>query len=101
MLEPAALGKPVMFGPHTQNFTTDVQLLREAGAAIEVRDADDLAAQLESLCRDGALRAELGRRAVEVIRRNQGATRRTLELLRPLLDRATTTDRSGASLAPA
>jgi 3-deoxy-D-manno-octulosonic-acid transferase len=89
MLEPAALGKPVMFGPHTHNFTTDVRLLAEARAAIEVRDGPDFERQLEVLCRDSALRGEVGRRAVEVIRRNQGATRRTLELLHPLLDRLT------------
>lgn len=85
MLEPAALGKPVVFGPHTGNFKTDVRLLLQANAAVVVQDEVDLVERLVALCEDGEMRAELGRRAVEVIRSNQGATKRTLELLEPLL----------------
>ncbi len=87
MLEPAALGKPVLFGPHITNFLTDVKLLIEADAAIQVRSCEELQREMLRLCRAAADRAEMGRRAVEVIRRNQGATARTLRLLTPLLDR--------------
>ena len=87
MLEPAALGKPVLFGPHITNFLTDVKLLIEADAAIQVRSCEELQREMLRLCRAAADRAEMGRRAVEVIRRNQGATARTLRLLTPLLGR--------------
>ena len=85
MLEPAALGRAVVFGPHVANFRTDVELLLLGEAAIQVRDRTELTSRLGELLRDAELRESLGRRAVEVIRRNQGATDRTLELLRPIL----------------
>lgn len=88
MLEPAALGRAVVFGPYTSNFRTDVELLLEAGAVVQVPDAAGLGRALESLFRDPALRAELGARAVALIRGNQGATARTLDLIAPILDRS-------------
>lgn len=88
MLEPAALGKAVVFGPHTGNFRADVQLLLNGAAAIQVVNADDLRERLLELCADPQRRAELGRRAVAVIGANQGATVRTLRRLEPLLRRA-------------
>jgi 3-deoxy-D-manno-octulosonic-acid transferase len=86
MLEPAALGRAVLFGPHTDNFRTDVELLRRAEAAIEVRGPDQLADQLKALLQSARLREELGVRATRVIAENRGATDRTLELVAPLLE---------------
>lgn len=88
MLEPAALGRAVVFGPHVANFRTDVELLLEAGAAVQVRDVAELERTLVDLLRDPARRDELGRRAVELIRANQGATGRTRALIDPLLRHA-------------
>ncbi len=85
MLEPAALGKAVVFGPHTNNFRTDVRLLIAGDAVCQVRDVDQLQTCLADLLRDGDRRRALGDRAVAVIRCNQGATERTLQALRPLL----------------
>ncbi|MEM7204398.1 MAG: 3-deoxy-D-manno-octulosonic acid transferase [Planctomycetota bacterium] len=86
MLEPAALGKAVVFGQHIVNFRNDVALLLAAGAAVQVRDWDDLAAQLRFLFENEARRQELGEQAVDLIRGNQGATDRTMALLRGMLD---------------
>ncbi|MCA8951220.1 MAG: 3-deoxy-D-manno-octulosonic acid transferase [Planctomycetes bacterium] len=85
MLEPAALGVATLFGPHTTNFRRDVEVLLAADGAIEVPDRDALATALTALCRSVERRAELGRNAHAVIRDNQGATARTLELVGGLL----------------
>ena len=85
MVEAAAMGKAVVFGPHVSNFRRDVQLLLEARAACQVRDLEDLREKLSTLCKDGQLRRSLGERAVALIQGNQGSTERTLEKLQPLL----------------
>ncbi len=85
MLEPAALGRAVLFGPHTANFRADVELLLGAGAAIQVEGVAALEVALHDLLADPGQRQELGRRAIDLIRRNQGATERTERLVGSLL----------------
>lgn len=97
MLEPAALGKAVLFGPHTSNFRNDVELLLGAKAAEQVASPAALeVALLELLC-SPEHRARLGRSAIELIRRNQGATARTLDLLAGLLVRRLRSEETPAS----
>jgi 3-deoxy-D-manno-octulosonic-acid transferase len=90
MVEAAAMGKAVLFGPHVSNFRRDVQLLLEADAACQVTGRGELVTKLAELCGDTGLRTGLGERAVALIRRNQGSTQRTLETLAPLLGSAPT-----------
>lgn len=85
MLEPAAQGRAVVFGPHTANFRTDVELLLRERAVVQVADARELAVVIEELAANGERRRELGQLARAVIAGNQGATQRTLDLLQPLL----------------
>jgi 3-deoxy-D-manno-octulosonic-acid transferase len=85
MLEPAAQGRAVVFGPHTANFRTDVELLLRERAAILVADANELGTVVASLCEDPVARQSLGERARSVIASNRGATVRTLERLRSML----------------
>ena len=85
MLEPAAQGRATIFGPHTTNFRRDVELLLTAEAVVQVQDREAFARELDRLLRDDALRQALGDRARQVITDNQGATSRTLELVRDLL----------------
>ena len=87
MLEPAALGKAVVFGPHTSNFRNDVELLLGAKAAEQVGSPGEFESTLSALLGDPDRRLRLGQHAVNLIRRNQGATARTLELLKPILVR--------------
>lgn len=89
MVEAAAVGIAVVFGPHVSNFRKDVQMLLEADAACQVTDLDDLLDKLRTLCIDSALREGLGNRAVALIERNQGSTERTLHLLEPILGKPT------------
>jgi 3-deoxy-D-manno-octulosonic-acid transferase len=88
MVEAAAMGKAVVFGPHVSNFRKDVHLLLEADAACQVKDLEDLHVKLRTLLTDAALRRDLGERAVALIQRNQGSTERTLAHLQPILMRA-------------
>jgi 3-deoxy-D-manno-octulosonic-acid transferase len=88
MLEPAALGRAVIFGPHTANFRRDVELLLTADAVVQVPDRAQFATHLESLLRDEQLCAGYGERARRVIAQNQGATARTFDLVVDLVDAA-------------
>lgn len=86
MLEPAALGRAVIFGPHTANFRRDVELLLAAEAVVQVQDRAEFAEQLASLLGDHELCAQYGARARRVITQNQGATARTFDLVVDLVD---------------
>jgi 3-deoxy-D-manno-octulosonic-acid transferase len=85
MLEPAAQGRAVIFGPHTANFRRDVGLLRDAHAVVQVRDRREFTKCLGRLLRDPELRASYGTNARQVIAENQGATLRTLDLVEDLV----------------
>lgn len=84
-IEPSALGRPVLFGPHTENFRDVNAELLAAGAARRVADATELEAALGELLASPDAAAEMGRRAQQVVGRHRGATRRTLEALEPFL----------------
>jgi 3-deoxy-D-manno-octulosonic-acid transferase len=84
MIEPAALGKPVLVGPHTANFRSVVSEFRAAEAIVEVANASELEKAVEQLLSDGAVRNRYGTRARRVVERNRGAFARTLERLLPL-----------------
>lgn len=80
-IEPAALGKAVVFGPNMQNFPEIAPAFVRAGGAIQVSDAAALETALERLLSDAALREETGRRAQAVVRENQGSIGRTAEMI--------------------
>ena len=80
-IEPAALGKPVVFGPHMENFASAAQAFVSGRAAVQVPDAAGLEAALAELLSDERRRAELGARAREVVQQNLGATDRTVQLI--------------------
>jgi 3-deoxy-D-manno-octulosonic-acid transferase len=79
MIEPAALGKPVVVGPYTGNFTEVMNAFRAAEAIAEVRDDDELRGAIERLLGDRVEAKAMGRRAQDVVRRQQGATDRHVE----------------------
>lgn len=88
VLEPAALGKPVVTGPHTANFIPEMELLKEAGAATVVRDRAELTEQLDRLLSDPDEARRMGRAGRRVVEAGRGATARTLEHLAPVLEGA-------------
>jgi len=81
MIEPAAYGAAVLFGPNTRNFREVVELLREGNAARIVRRGDELAAAVRELLRDPAAVRELGGNAQRLVLSQQGATQRTVALI--------------------
>lgn len=87
LIEPAALGKPVLIGPHTFNFAESTEDALAAGGAQRVADAAELVAAAARLLRDDTARAGMGRGALAFANQYRGATRRTLALLAPLLKR--------------
>lgn len=90
LLEPAWWGKPILFGPHMENFRDTARLFIAARAAVEVRDAVDLEAEILALFADEAGRKRMGEAARQVVERERGATARTIERLAALLTGAGT-----------
>lgn len=89
MIEPAGYGVPCVFGPHVWNFKDAARRLVDVGAATMIADATGLEEALAELLADDARRARMGRAAREQVRRQQGATARTLDAIDAVL--ATTT----------
>jgi 3-deoxy-D-manno-octulosonic-acid transferase len=85
LLEPAALGVPVITGPHTQNGPEIARLLIEAGGAFEVADGPALAAAAGRLLADPALRQRMGESARSFVEAHRGSLARLLALIEPLL----------------
>ncbi len=79
VMEAAALGKPLLFGPHTTNFAEPVALLLEHKAAVQVADVEALVGQIDDLLRHPKKRQVIGRRGQSVIAGRRGATQRTVE----------------------
>jgi 3-deoxy-D-manno-octulosonic-acid transferase len=81
LIEACAVGKPVLIGPHTFNFSAVSEDAVEAGAALRVADASAMQREAMRLLRDEALRASMGERARAFAHQHRGATARTLALL--------------------
>ncbi|NJD18843.1 MAG: hypothetical protein FIA95_06120, partial [Gemmatimonadetes bacterium] len=84
VLEPAAAGVPVLFGPASRNARAAGEL-QAAGAAREVHDSTDTAEALEAWIGDGAARDYAARAALGYIHAQLGAADRTAALLDELL----------------
>ena len=85
MLEPAALGLPVICGPHTHNFSGIVALLRREAAITIVKNGAELAATVNLLFSDADSRQKLGARARQTIAANKGNLKPVIELIKPYL----------------
>jgi 3-deoxy-D-manno-octulosonic-acid transferase len=81
VLEPAALGMPVLFGPQMHNFLAARDLLLQAGAAEQIADADALAAAIQRLLQDPTTRQRMGEAGRTAVAANRGALQRLLALL--------------------
>jgi 3-deoxy-D-manno-octulosonic-acid transferase len=86
-LEVAAHGCPVLFGPHMENFREIAALLSEGGGAWEVSGEEMLEDRMMELLGDPRRAREMGARGREVLASHRGAARRTLGMIRPLLER--------------
>ncbi len=87
VLEPAALGKPVAFGPHMYNFAAISELLLEKDAAQVVLGARDLAEVIRLWLMDASERTRVGENGRRVVQENQGAVDRLFALIEQRLVR--------------
>jgi 3-deoxy-D-manno-octulosonic-acid transferase len=85
LLEPAALGLPILSGPHTENAEGIARLLIEVGAVRTVHNAQQLTAGVAELLRDPTARLTAGQQGRATIEANRGALERLLALLAPLV----------------
>jgi 3-deoxy-D-manno-octulosonic-acid transferase len=81
LLEPAAAGVPVLFGPHVDTVRFAAEALLASGGGFQVIDAITLAAEVLRLARDPGSRSTAATRARETVKRNRGALERTVTLL--------------------
>jgi 3-deoxy-D-manno-octulosonic-acid transferase len=80
-LEAAAVGVPVVTGPHVFNFAAITELLVAEGAAAQIVNAAALADLLADWLADAALRARIGEQGRQVVERNRGALQRLVALI--------------------
>jgi len=85
LLEPAALGRPIITGPHLFNTQEIADMFAELGASLVVHDETGLADALDRLFRDRREADEIGARGRDIVQQNRGALQRLLVLLEPLL----------------
>lgn len=81
MLEPGALGKPIITGPYLFNFAEISELFVSAHALAKVTDADSLAKEVIELMQHPDEQAEMGARALQVVAENRGALAKQVELV--------------------
>lgn len=81
LLEPAAIGKAVLAGPHLHQQSEAARALGQAEAMITVTDAAELSAAVNELWQNPERALELGRKAMAVVESGRGSLRRTLKLL--------------------
>ena len=80
-IEPAAIGKPVVFGPNMQNFADIIRLFKQKNSVVQVQDAAELERVFGELLADADRRAALGRAAQAVVTENLGAVDRTTDMI--------------------
>lgn len=85
IIEPAALGKPVVTGPSLYNFRDVAEALGEANALRVANTPDELRRHLEALLSSPALREEMGRRGREVVARGKGSTEAVCRIIERLV----------------
>lgn len=82
LIEACAVGVPVIIGPHVYNFSEVTKLALDAGAAIQVQNAEEAIRVAVVLFEDKQKREEIGRAGLAFSKQHQGAADKTLKLLR-------------------
>src|SRR5947208_6980620 len=97
ILEPAIFGKPIVFGPHMQNFKEIAEAFIANDAAVSVSSDRDLENELLSLLTDPVRRVRMGAAARALVEANRGAKEKTLAAIAELVPRA---DGAGGVVRP-
>jgi 3-deoxy-D-manno-octulosonic-acid transferase len=85
VLEPAALSRPVLVGPHTFNFEEITLTLIQEGGALRVNGAEELGERVLQLLRDQPRREHMGKVARIVFDSERGAVKRVMHMVDNLL----------------
>ncbi len=85
LLEPAALGLPVITGPYLFNTQDIANMFERLGASITVNNAGQLGHAVADLFADRKVAEDIGARGMEIVRQNKGSLERLLTLLEPLV----------------
>ncbi len=85
LLEPAALGLPLLSGPHVFNAQEIADMFVSTGACKLVRDSGELAAAVDGLLSDPETASRLGNVGREMLERNRGSLARLMAMIEPLL----------------
>lgn len=85
LIEACAMGKPVLTGPHTFNFSEITDQAIAAKSALRIEDAQDLMRNAQALLDDTNTRIAMGENAYAFFLQHQGATDRTLQVLRQFI----------------
>lgn len=88
ILEPAFFAKPVIIGPHMENFPDIAEEFRARGAVVEIRDGEELAGAVLRLAADAAARKAIGGKGRELAEARRGATARAVEAIRQVYGEA-------------
>ncbi len=86
MVEAAALGKPVLFGPYASNFKQTVDALLEDNGAVMVKDKQGLFDTMQKCLSEPDFVRMIAKNGREVIRKNQGATQKTIDQIAKFLN---------------
>jgi len=86
VIEPASLGKPVVFGPYMYNFTESAKLLLEGKGAIQVPNGVELMDNLLKLVLNSEYAKQMGDTAKRIVHEKKGASKRNLEIISEFLN---------------
>ncbi len=96
ILEPAAMGRPVLFGPHMDNFRDEARVLLSKEGAVQVKDRAELLVQMRNILRQRACAVRMGERAREAVASVRGSTERNLQLVLSRLEERTAKESSSS-----
>ncbi len=85
IMEPASLGKPVLFGPYIESFFEPAQVLMKTNGAIEVKDFQELAEKIIYFLDNAELRVSKGEQVRQAVLSMQGATQRNIDLMKKIV----------------
>jgi 3-deoxy-D-manno-octulosonic-acid transferase len=85
-IEPAAYGKPALFGKYMDNFESEAEILLKSGGAFQVSDAADLAEKIIGLISDKDAAKAAGQRAMKAVESQKGAVKTVIEQVKSAVE---------------
>ena len=87
-LEPAVFKKAVLFGPHMGNFAEIAKILLKNKGALQVHNEEEFIQNALRLLRDNDFRERLGSSAFHVVEKHCGAVKKSMEVMKPILEKS-------------